>query len=283
MFRRDIDTTASSVWSELRPGIELRLHPRLLVPKVTKGIDAEYDAEMESFVRLTTGCASLLDAGAQYGVFSLAFASRPGSVAFAVEPSRPAYQTLLYHARENPDCDVRPLPLALSDHCGVLEMEYFGEHLMGARGGGGWFRDRETIAMTTVDELADRHGVCFDAMKIDVEGFELHVLRGAEKSIRQNDPLVFLEVHPDYLVRYGTSVDELVAYLEKLGLGFYDLKLEPIAKPADLLNSPSTGRRTRGGFIRHVICAQDSRRAKCVEEQATARCGGSGASRREIA
>jgi FkbM family methyltransferase len=50
-------------------------------------------------------------------------------------------------------------------------------------------------------------------LKIDVEGFEVEVLKGAAEVLKTR-PKLAIEVHTDVLRRYGTSVEELLSYLD---------------------------------------------------------------------
>ena len=54
-------------------------------------------------------------------------------------------------------------------------------------------------------------------LKTDTDGFELRVLKGADKWIRESSPIVFLEYDPLYLERYGDSGVDLVRTLANLG------------------------------------------------------------------
>jgi len=56
-------------------------------------------------------------------------------------------------------------------------------------------------------------------VKIDVEGHELSVLRGAEKTIKKHKPVILIEIH-DF-----TDDHEVHVFLKSLG---YD---DPIKKP----------------------------------------------------
>ncbi len=54
-------------------------------------------------------------------------------------------------------------------------------------------------------------------LKIDVEGFELSVLRGAATVLRRLRPAVLLSAHPQFHGRLGTSPEALHAYLREAG------------------------------------------------------------------
>ena len=55
-----------------------------------------------------------------------------------------------------------------------------------------------------------------DFIKIDIEGFELNFLKGAEKSIRKFKPILFMEVDDSNLKKQNTSAKELIGWLESL-------------------------------------------------------------------
>jgi len=80
-------------------------------------------------------------------------------------------------------------------------------------------------------------------IKIDVEGYELHVLRGLRQTLVRLRPIVVSEVSGDYLRRAGTSVAELFAFMKSLGYAGYvvdaarralrhSLRLLPTADPS---------------------------------------------------
>lgn len=69
-----------------------------------------------------------------------------------------------------------------------------------------------------IDTLVERFGVVPDALTMDTEGSEMLILKGAENTLRNHKPKVWVSVHPDLGLRdYGTQVGEVKAYMESLG------------------------------------------------------------------
>jgi len=54
-------------------------------------------------------------------------------------------------------------------------------------------------------------------IKIDVEGFELSVLRGARDCLREHRPHLWLEVHPEFLQAQGQSPEVVLNLLREIG------------------------------------------------------------------
>ncbi len=70
------------------------------------------------------------------------------------------------------------------------------------------------INVTTLDiELENLQSI--DLLKIDVEGYELHVLQGAHKIINQHKPFMLIEVHPGFLQNYHKSHTDIIAFVEE--------------------------------------------------------------------
>jgi FkbM family methyltransferase len=78
--------------------------------------------------------------------------------------------------------------------------------------------DHFPIAIETLDRfVTQRELQRLDLVKIDVEGFELSVLRGAREALARFRPRLFIEVSDTNLREQGTSAAELVAYVRDAG------------------------------------------------------------------
>jgi Methyltransferase FkbM domain len=68
-----------------------------------------------------------------------------------------------------------------------------------------------------VDDLCRDRGTTPELVKIDVEGAEARVLRGARVLLRRRTSEIFLEVHHDLLERTAGSADQVFAELRAAG------------------------------------------------------------------
>ena len=79
-----------------------------------------------------------------------------------------------------------------------------------------------SIALT-LDELVAREALTrLDVVKIDVDGRELRVLRGAGSTLSTLRPSVVLELAPYALREHGDSLDDLVDVLSEARYRFVD-------------------------------------------------------------
>jgi len=73
------------------------------------------------------------------------------------------------------------------------------------------------VQSTTIDALVQRHGLDPGFIKIDVEGAEHEVLRGAEATLRTHRPIVLSELSARLLAHNGTSASDVIEYMQRLG------------------------------------------------------------------
>jgi FkbM family methyltransferase len=121
----------------------------------------------------------VVDIGANIGIMSRIFASR-GATVHAFEPSPSVLRLLRLNVEGLP---VTIHDVAISDGNGVTsfcEIEGSSEQHIG---------DGIAVAMRTLDSFALSPKV----IKIDVEGFEHRVLRGAAKTIKTYRPVILFE------------------------------------------------------------------------------------------
>jgi FkbM family methyltransferase len=68
------------------------------------------------------------------------------------------------------------------------------------------YGERPDLPATTIDHLVHVGVTPPSVITMDVEGSELHVLRGAEATIEQHRPLLFVSIHPEFMEHhYGLT------------------------------------------------------------------------------
>ena len=166
------------------------------LPKMMSG-DYE-EAELKAFRQLLPEVDLVIDAGAHYG-FYVCVAQSAGVPVIAFEPDRTNVGMIAKNLQANGwGKDVIVLPVAVGFERGMFEMR--------GGGSGGTLADGfskapksqvQTVPVVRIDdvvELADRKALII----IDVEGFELNALRGAEKLLScGNKPVLVVEIFPN--------------------------------------------------------------------------------------
>lgn len=206
-------------------GTWLRLHPRFI------GVNFELDScVMQLFETHLRPGSIVLDIGANVGFYALWMAKRVGRSGrvFAFEPSPPNLKILRYHLAKNGLRNLQVLPCAVTeDHGGHVPFFLLNE---GDSPSNSLTFGRNKVpnlslnlAQTKREILVDRisvDGFCKDSqirpalIKIDVEGAELLVLRGASATLVSARPALILGVHPWWLPE-GQSTDDILAFLRK--------------------------------------------------------------------
>jgi FkbM family methyltransferase len=159
-----------------------------------------------------------LDVGANVGAYSLVLGQwvAPAGRVFAFEPAAAAFAGLVRHLRLNQlDAVVQPVETAMADRDTCAQFLSAGTSGEGRLAGAADRRAGPTVSVTTIDSFCMRHGIDPDFIKIDVEGWELAVLRGARETIRRRrgNLALFVEMHPSVWPLIGTS---RVAMLDEL-------------------------------------------------------------------
>ncbi len=153
----------------------------------------------------------VVEVGANIGAHTVDLARLVGASGqvHAFEPQRIVFQTLCANLALNQLVNVYARPLALGSTTGTISVppidpastNNFGGISLGAFVGG------EEVPLTTLDSL-DLPACHF--VKADVEGMELQVIQGAERTIDMYRPLLYLENdRPDHSEELLTAVDKL--------------------------------------------------------------------------
>lgn len=189
---------------------------------------------LAAYRRLIPPRAVVIDIGANIGAHTLPMADcvGDGGRVIAVEPTEWAFRKLMMELSLNPALAARVMPLQVmlvaDDRRGVPEAIPSSWPLRspsGAHAGhGGVAKSTRGARARTLDDLVDELGLRrLDLIKLDVDGFELDVLRGGGRTLERFGPIILFEHSPYCLVEKGYSPDELTDCLLGAGYRFHDL------------------------------------------------------------
>jgi len=138
--------------------------------------------------------AVVYDVGANVGSYTLLASRRcgPGGRVVAFEPLPANLEFLQRHIALNDAANVTIVAAAVSDRAGRSAFQGTPDRVTSRLSPGG---DSEVECVTLDGLLADTALPPPDCIKIDVEGAEAAVLRGAMHLIETKRPLIFLETH----------------------------------------------------------------------------------------
>jgi FkbM family methyltransferase len=181
--------------------------------------------------KLVPDGGTFLDVGANVGFYTCGVGvdvvRRQGEV-FAFEPVSPNRRRLGRNVALNGLLGrVTVLPLALGDRRGRLVIRRVPHGGTGNAVGQnvlspwdraevdrqGWFT--EEVDVVPLDEWSPRLSGC-DVVKVDVEGADLLVLRGATATIARFRPVVLAEFNPYWMRQIGQSIDDVLAFADHL-------------------------------------------------------------------
>jgi len=163
---------------------------------------------------------NIIDVGANVGYFSIQFAkwvSGAGRV-IAIEPEQANFDTLVGALKQKHITCVDPILAAAVDHNGVAFLQLNplnpADHRIGSTG--------IQIPALTLDSLASSgNQLPVSFIKIDVQGAELMVLKGATEILHHWHPVLFIEIDEPSLNNLGTSSEELIDFIFSFGYSMH--------------------------------------------------------------
>jgi FkbM family methyltransferase len=177
-------------------------------------------AERQLLRRILFTGAVVVDAGANIGIYSefLSGCVGPTGVIHSFEPSPDNFKRL--HAATRKLSNVRLSQAAVGEHSGKSEL-YISDSLNvdhRAYLAAGDSRSTVPIEIVALDDYF-KPGERVDVIKMDIQGYELHALRGANRLLEDNPDIALLvEFWPYGLKQAGANWIDLIAALEQQGM-----------------------------------------------------------------
>jgi protein O-GlcNAc transferase len=223
-----------------------------------------FEDEIKFLRQLVQPGDTVVDIGANYGVYALSLARKvgPSGQLWAFEPATDTAQLLRESSSANGTTWLQVVQQALSDREGTAWLQMPGQAELNsladpssldaaAQQGSG-----ESVAVTTLDRCLETYGwTRVDLLKIDAEGEEERILNGGKRFFHELSPLVMFEV------KAGAELHlELVNHFQELG--YQSFRLIPG------LNAlvPFSAEQAVDGYLLNLFAAKPDRVAKLADE-----------------
>jgi FkbM family methyltransferase len=189
--------------------------------------------EADIFEQIVKPGHIVVEAGANIGSHTIHLAQLAGDTGqvWAFEPQRLVFQLLAGNVALNSLANVHCMQNCLGDVDGQTVMVPVLDVNVINNWGGlelGAYTEGEPVRQLTIDSL---HLPGCNFIKIDVEGMELQVLRGAEETIRKHRPIIYTEADRD------DKKAAQFSYLRSLGYRLYQHQ-PPLYNPNNYFHNP---------------------------------------------
>lgn len=191
-----------------------------------KYFEADYEKDNIRIIndRVKSGMV-IMDIGAHIGLMTAILGKKVGPTGkvFSFEPTPSTFKILQKTVAINNLSHATVNPFAVSDKKGTLSF-YVSEH--DADNSNSLSNSKRTdrtegtvdVQVVSVDDYIKEHNSGkVDFIKIDVEGAELKLLKGAVQTIRNNYPDMILALHPASIRNFGDSLEEIWDLTVELG------------------------------------------------------------------
>jgi FkbM family methyltransferase len=215
------------VWVQVEPNVRMLLDPDDYVAHTILETGS-WEPESWAAVREHLGSgATFVDIGAHIGTYSLRAAPivGPAGRVIAIEPNPETVRKLQGNIQASGAQTITVEPFACSDAEATLELFAGPQSNSGETSLSQTNASRDQQAGTSykvrarpLDAILQEAGVTrVDAVKIDVEGAEVMVLKGAGHTLDRYHPVVLIEVVDQQLRSMGTSAKEVYEFFRAHG------------------------------------------------------------------
>lgn len=177
----------------------------------------------------------IFDVGAHFGEITFNLAKlNPHSKIISFEPNPEMFNKLSFNKLLNKFDNIDLYPFAAGENNADVMLTFHSESPEGAHIDTSITQDSILIKQKKLDDIyfEKYNDIPVKLIKIDTEGYELNVLRGAKQILSKYKPDLFLECNDSFMNRYNYTIKDLFDFLKNLGYSYFlitqsNTKLDP--------------------------------------------------------
>ncbi len=176
----------------------------------------------ETLLRVCVGKKVVFDVGAHIGLCSMPLSKviSPLGMIYAFEPAKTNLKYLSKNITYSGLTNIKVLPNLVGKITEENVPFYEANYITGMNSVVS-YKKNDSYKITyknqiSLDGFCRDNGVIPEVIKIDVEGAEIDVLKGAQKTLKIHRPTIILSVHPRHLELLGESVENLRSLIAEL-------------------------------------------------------------------
>lgn len=162
----------------------------------------------------------IIDIGANFGEIAITLSKlNPSSFVIAFEPGKLSYEKLVYNKNINKLNNISVYPYAIGDINKEINFEecpnaQHGSHISIIQN-----NKQYKVKQITLDSFFQENNYQdkIKFIKIDTEGYELFVLRGAKNILLKHFPVIYFECNNDLFNFFNYKINDIIKFLEKIG------------------------------------------------------------------
>jgi len=203
----------------------VRLDPRVAFSDMVRDWGKGHNSCFMKWIETCKGRRVVFDVGAHVGFYSIpaSFVVDKSGKVIAFEPADINYSLLLKHKKLNglKNLYVYKCVVGESSKSNVI---FYETNLPVGLPRKIPIKGYKKVykSQISLDDFSVSKDLIPEVMKIDVEGAELEVLKGASYILEKYHPVLFLSIHPNLIRYYNSSVEDLVGFLKKYNYRIYN-------------------------------------------------------------
>jgi FkbM family methyltransferase len=199
----------------------LPLKDATIVPSILGGYFEE--VELSIFENMLSDVRHFFDVGANIGVYTVIAGVKGVPEGIKIHAFEPVPENARYFMRNitlNALSNISLVQKAVGDKPGRLKLllapDSIATHSPSIKHTKGDINDSVEVDLITIDKYNKKKKIPVDLLKIDVEGYDEKVIRGAQETISLYKPTVFIEFDPDVINQCDGDPEFLIDSLVKV-------------------------------------------------------------------